>query len=35
VRDAHGSLFCPQCGKPAEYRIVVEELKRQGLWTGR
>ncbi len=34
TRDAHGSLFCPSCGKPAEYRVVVEELKRQGLWKG-
>jgi hypothetical protein len=32
TRDAHGSLFCPKCGKPAEYRLVVDELKRQGLW---
>ena len=32
VRDAHGSLFCPQCGRPADYKLVVEELKRQGLW---
>ncbi len=32
VRDAHGSIFCPRCGRPAEYKIVVEELKRQGLW---
>jgi len=32
VRDAHGSLFCPRCGRPADYKIVVDELRRQGLW---
>ncbi len=32
VRDAHGSLFCPNCGRPADYKFVVDELKRQGLW---
>ena len=32
VRDAHGSLFCPRCGRPADYQVVVAELKRQGLW---
>jgi len=32
VRDAHGSIFCPACGRPADYKLVVEELKRQGLW---
>jgi len=25
-------LFCPRCGRPADYKLVVEELKRQGLW---
>ncbi len=32
VRDAHGNLFCPECGRPADYKLVVDELKRQGLW---
>jgi hypothetical protein len=32
VVDAHGTLFCPNCGRPADYKVVVEELKRQGLW---
>lgn len=32
VRDAHGSLFCPVCGRPAEYKVVLEALKRRGLW---
>jgi hypothetical protein len=32
VMDAHGSIFCPRCARPVDYKIVVEELKRQGLW---
>ena len=34
TREDHFSLFCPVCCKPADYLLVVDELKRQGLWKG-
>src|SRR5439155_19612641 len=31
-RAARGSTRCPACGRPADNKVVVEELKKQGLW---